>query len=512
MTIELFLGGVIMQFCKECGTKLKEGARFCPECGTSFGETTTDHHKGSTQDITTQSSTLNKPAENPFKKMTKKQKIMSSILVVAALLFFITYQVGSNLTSKESAIENLQEAIVKKDKDVLSKLLVSSDPRISLDKKSIDSFLGYINQNPAYLPALISGLERQADTLEEQEHEKAKTVSAIESNLEEYGGLLALKKSGKTALIFDKYRFHVQPFYINISTNYKDAKIYLNNKEIAKADSDDFNGEFGPYAPGEYTVKTEYKGDYATMSNEQKVNSYQNGGYIHVDLELEAMYVNADSNFSDAAIYVNGKDSGITADDFSDFGPVNPGVSLQAVKSFPWGEVKSEEVKVESGHSYYDLALNTNTADYFDSITDTIKEFQQSKSESLIALDSSKLLHSTEEYKTELNESIENLKENGYQYIGEGLNSITIDLDYSDIEFGEDTYHTTARYVSTFTGDWVYSSEPTEEDIADAKKETDTVYNYIDLVYDPESETWLVSSHSEDSWSFDIENGNEITF
>jgi uncharacterized membrane protein YvbJ len=501
-----------MKFCKECGHELNREATFCTDCGTPVSKPSSQGGAAPNQSA---SNVTGKPIENPLKKMTKKQKLITSIVAGIIVIFFIMFQVGSSLTSKETAIEKLETAIVNKDKKELANLIVSSDSRLKIDEKNVEGFLKYINDNPKYMSDLLEDLKKQAiliDSKKQDENSIKANGELFEEEYYESNQLLSLKQTGKSALVFDRYRFEIKPFFINVRTNYKGAKIYLNDKKIATTDSNDYVKEFGPYIPGTYSLKAEYAGDYAKMTSEKEINLFDYNGYADVELWLEAMYVSAESNFSDSKVYINGKDSGITVEEFDEFGPVSPGVKVQAVRSFPWGEIKSEEVGLESGKSYYELDLVPENNDYKATLKDMLKEYQKSKSESIIVLDANKLVHASADYKESLSEQISEWKEAGYKYHG-GLIDITIDMDYGEVRYDDEnqTYTTTVRYISNFKGDWTYGNE-TSEEITEAKKNESKVYNYVDLVYDNTAKQWVVEHHSEESWSFEIEDGEKIIF
>jgi uncharacterized membrane protein YvbJ len=504
-----------MKFCKECGHKIKNDVEFCSECGTSVFNTTSQNNTNRPTQLNTQTRPLIKQLENPIKKMTRKQKIIISIVAGIAVLFFFFFQIGSNVTSKETAIKNLESAIIEKDNELLANLIVSSDPRITVDEESVKSFLRFIDENPSYLSELMEEIDRQSRMLDVKNKSKnVKTASLEIYDLldDENGALLTLKKFGKTALLFNKYRFEIKPFFISIRTNYEGANIYLNDEEIATSDSREYYKEFGPLFPGIYNVRSEYTGEYATISAEQEINSFIYDGNIDVSLWLEAMHVSADSNYDDAKVFVNGKDVGLTVNEFNDFGPVNPGVSIQAVKSFPWGEVKSKEFSIESGKYNYKLDLVPNNSAFFGSIIEIIKEYQKSRSDSIIALDGTKLLHASESLNRDLNDDINRWKEKGYKYYG-NLTDIILDLDYSDIKYDDEsnTYNTKVRYISNFMGAWLVG-DVTEEEINKAKNTNKKSYNYIDIAYNLKTKKWIIEEHSERSWSFNIDNGKEISY
>lgn len=132
----------------------------------------------------------------------------------------VLYQIGSSLTSPEKTIEKLQTAIVEKDSKTLIKLITTKNPRLEIREKDMDGFIKFMDENPMYLSDLVGSFENQAIFIEKREN------TSFEDSL------LILKNTGQTAFVFDKYQFHIQPFYMNIATNYEGAKISLNVRKL----------------------------------------------------------------------------------------------------------------------------------------------------------------------------------------------------------------------------------------------------------------------------------------
>lgn len=482
-----------MKNCKQCGHPMKDGASFCPECGSPVSAALT----GNTNTHQTQKGR---------KRLTKQQKIMTAAVAIVAILLFAFYQIGANLTSKEKAIDNLQQAIAEKDEKALAKLIMSDDPRLEITEKNLAGLISYMDKNPKYLTDLTKELTKQAEKMDAQPENSVKASGTSDA-------LLTLKKTGKSLLVFDHYQFEIQPFYINVSTNYKDAVITLNGKEIATADSDEFQKEFGPYVPGIYKVKATYKDEYADLEHTETINSFEYGSYADVPLYLEALYVEFESNFEDAKIFVNGKDTKKTISELDAFGPVNPGVTIHLERSFPWGTVKTDEFKVSSDDTYAELYFEGANDDVKTNIAETIKTFQKSQSDGIIALDASKLSNVTIGYNEQKFADITSWKNSGLQYYGSGIKKIVVDLNSIEINYDteEKLYSASAKYVATFNGDWSYA-DSTPEAIAEMKQNEEILYTTVSLVYDEAANIWSVDDQDEGTWSFEVEEGKEFTY
>ncbi|MBU8906520.1 TcaA NTF2-like domain-containing protein [Desertibacillus haloalkaliphilus] len=258
-----------MNFCKECGTKLNEENSFCSECGTP---------------TTLSSATIpppnqQGPREAKVKKRSKKQKVVVSIISIIAILSIITYQVGAYLTSKEKVIETFEEAMIAQDTATLSTLITSEDPRLVIDGQTIEGLITFINQTPSYFNELMSDLHTQAAIIDEQTNDEI--ADGTNSN-EDY--LFTLKKSGKTAFLFDHYQLYIKPFYPTLHTNYENVTLSINDEDIATSHSDSFQQEFGPLAPGVHNVVAHYQSGDHDFTIEKMINSFDHGEYANVEL------------------------------------------------------------------------------------------------------------------------------------------------------------------------------------------------------------------------------------
>lgn len=67
-----------------------------------------------------------------------------------------------------------------------------------------------------------------------------------------------------------------------------------------------------------YTIKAKYSGEFANMENEQEINSFEYGEYVGNYLNLDALYVDVNSNFPDAQLIVNGKNTEMLVSDINE--------------------------------------------------------------------------------------------------------------------------------------------------------------------------------------------------
>ncbi|MBP1930153.1 zinc ribbon domain-containing protein [Ammoniphilus resinae] len=448
-----------MNFCKECGTKLQENYLHCPECGMALHSTANSENKESHAPISTQP--IEQPVTvSPKQPMGKKQK---RTLITLALLLIIAaglYQVGASLTDKDRVIKQFEEAIIKGDSEKVANLLSSEDKRLTIDGESIESFIKYFKDNPSSLNQTINILKEQSEQFDQEKENKIKAAVTNLFGSNNDTTFIALEKDGKKFLLYDNYDLRVKPYFLSVETNYPNTKIYLNDKEVAVSDQENFETELGPFLPGVYKIKAVHEGQFTTLQNEQDLELFSNDDFNYVDLYLEGQYTNVDVNFKDAKLLVNGKDTGLISGDGQSLGPVTFDGSnkIVAEKQFPWGPASSEEMPITEG--YLSLIINPATDSVKEDIMKSTNEFVQGWIESFNALDASKAQSISAEKRQLLEDYITKMKENQSKYKGV-KKSITFDLDsFSIWETRDGNYYAELIAQEEFS-EVVYSAEET---------------------------------------------------
>lgn len=96
-------------FCAECGTKNETDARFCENCGHKL-ETTTE----STVTVTHKDG---KSFLTKIKEMSKKNKVISIVVIMALVVLIATYLILNNMTKPEKIAEKFFNATMSYDVD-----------------------------------------------------------------------------------------------------------------------------------------------------------------------------------------------------------------------------------------------------------------------------------------------------------------------------------------------------------------------------------------------------------
>lgn len=315
-----------MNYCPKCGTQVREGQIFCSKCGYNLNTRQVDVSQNECP-IVYNNLQNNRPA------MDKNLKIGIISICAVAAVFIALFLLGSSLTKPSRVVSDFQKAVSSGNAKELSKILYCSDKRVSIDEKTVNPLLVYFKDNPSYINRLVQNLNNS---------------SADSKSL---GSVFILQNVGKKFLFFPDYRVVVKPAYIDVSTKISGVSFSLDSKNIGKSNTDNFNKEYGPYIPGEYNFSASYSGKYVNLHEPYKidlVSADNNKKAINALANLS--YLNISSEYSDAQLFVDGKDTGTKVKDAGNFGPLNSNSVVYAVASKDGQKIKSDTYTVGQGN------------------------------------------------------------------------------------------------------------------------------------------------------------------
>lgn len=479
-----------MQYCKECGKKLKEGAQFCNDCGAKIGSSTPN------QPVSTSSL-----ATTPKKPMSKKQKLTFIIAGLAAVLLFGLYKLGESLTSNERLITKFEEAVLENDEKALAKVLSSNNKKLVIDEKSVKGLIKYYKENPEIADETFESLKRQANILDAAEKAKQTDSDDLLEDVLFSGYFVNLEKDGKT-FIYDRYQINIDPVYLSLGTNFKDTELYIDGKKVGKATKPEFEATYGPYVPGLHKVEAKLKTDFIDLTTNETILFSQTEGKQQEDIYLEADQVAVDipEELADqkVALYINGKDVGVNLSESPTFGPVlMDGTMKMAVEAeFPWGKVKSEEVAIEDDYITPSFISKEMKETFMNSFHNYFTEW----ADAYTSLDPTKLTTTTPTLAQEIVSEATEEKEYGYGIQAKHTASYfnpEIDLEFYDDKW---TAYVEAKIIRDY--DYYYEDETPElEEMED--------YYQAQFSYDSKAGTWLIEN-VESSWGFDEESAIEM--
>lgn len=345
-------------FCQECGHPLNDGDVVCIECGTKV--------------IQTPSSSKRKSP------MTKKQKTYFSI-IGAIIVLLIGFSVWSNAYfSKESTSKRFTEAVGQKDTKALLNLIVHEDGSeiISIEAE-----------------ALVKLVDREG-----------------KRSIEDF---FSIQPHGKFWGIFQQHKVEMINQYAYFEGPLAPLTFQFNKETMKEEDRGDYFVLFGPLSPGIYDVETKFENEFGTglTTSEIYLSSYEGEhSWITVDLPISEVMFDI-GNYSAPAmkkvsVIVNEVEIPVDADGKTEaIGPIllDGSQTAKIIVEYPWGEITSEDMVIESEHQYITAevltkeleievanlllqfgeelakAKATNSIEVFTTITDTNKEIIQNQ-------------------------------------------------------------------------------------------------------------------------------------
>ncbi|MGH4123101.1 MAG: zinc ribbon domain-containing protein [Clostridium sp.] len=334
-----------MKFCTKCGHEVKEEKLFCTFCGNNLSKENINEDINETlnkiepeYDNNSTTITSEKSPVSNF-KVSKKSKIAMVLIAILIITVIAVVKVGNSLSDPNRLVTRFEKAVASNNVSDLATIMYSTDSRLKIDSKSITPLLSYFKSNPSYFNDVIQKLKEDALTPKD-----INSLSIASSNT------LTLASKGKTFFIFPNYKISIKPSFIDITTTVKDVTFSINNTQIGKSDTDKSTKQFGPYIPGTYSVLANYKGKYITLSKPYPVDLVStSNGISKLNVFDDMTYLNISSDYSDAQIFVDGKNVNVKVKDANAFGPIDSSTKIYATYVNAGKTLKSEEYSASNG-------------------------------------------------------------------------------------------------------------------------------------------------------------------
>lgn len=489
--------------CEKCGHLIKDNDKFCEKCGAPSPVS-----KAEAKPSTPKLAAAPKPKKEVDEKTQKQRKILAIIALVILVLGFGAYKVGESMTSRERIIDNFISAIAEKDPVEIAKFIKPSGPGMEVNEGTLKPLIDYMDENPSYLHKLTESIREQSENFGKSTDNDKKDRPAMSKN--EDSNIISLKKKGKKFLLYDNYQLEIKPFFIKVSTNYKDAVIFLNGKQVDVSDSENFTKEIGPLLPGLYTLKSVYTGEYTTIESEQKVELIvkkysEDSKIVSTRLDLNAKYIYINTNNYDANVVVNGKDIGLTAQEVNEngLGPVDDTTIIQLSKEFPWGNILTDEITAE-GSSQLKITMTPINNEVKDQIMGALNKFNVDAVNANEQRNAELVVNATANKMDSIRNSIENLFYYEKMYKG-FYQRAAFDLDSLRIYTENDIYKAKITVSEDYLSAYYYESEEIPE-----LEESTLIWEYT-LFYDITGKRWLINDNYR-KYSFSDNNIKEFNF
>lgn len=349
-----------MKFCTKCGKEVKEEQTFCTYCGNQLSNESTNKTQPIKQPIEetieeTKEETIGETKEETkeeinstielkeypkfYDKLTQKSKIVIAVVTVLIVAIVVVVFIGNSLSDPKKLETRFQNDVISNNTTDLANILYCNDGRLTVTSSNISPLLDYFKNNPSKYDEVIQNLNN--DVLRPKDISNLNIASS---------NTLTLTSVGKKFLLFPSYKINVKPSFVEITTTVKDVTFSINNNQIGKSDTDKSTKEFGPYIPGTYSILASYKGKYVTLNKPYPVDLMTtNNGIAKLSVFDDMNYLNITSDYPDAEIFVNAKDTNVKVKDAANFGPVDSSAKIYAINLVGGKTLKSGQYSATNG-------------------------------------------------------------------------------------------------------------------------------------------------------------------
>ena len=388
-----------MKYCSNCGNKIKKESSFCTRCGNdlreeTINETISEPVLESANDTPNDyidetanvpivptnesisepvnetisdptSDSTNEPISEPISalinesgsdqvvnsitispdenlksnlKSSKKVKALVLLFTVVLILVVAFINVCNSLTDPNKLVSRFEKDVASNNASDLVHILYTNDAKLKVDSQSIAPLLSSFKSNPTYYNKVIEDLKNDAII--------PKSINDLNITT---SNILTLTSKENFMLFLHNYKIIIKPCFVDITTAVKDVTFSINGTQIGKSYTDKFSKKFGPYIPGNYSISAKYKGKYVTLDKLYHLNLVSNNnGITKLNVLNNMKYLNIFSDYSNAEIFVDGKDANVKVKDARRFGPIDSSSKIYATYVAGGISLKSEEYSVSN--------------------------------------------------------------------------------------------------------------------------------------------------------------------
>ncbi|WP_054950902.1 TcaA 3rd/4th domain-containing protein [Numidum massiliense] len=352
------------------------------------------------------------PPTQPKKPMNKAIIWIAASVIVLIGVGFGLFKYGETLAAPANVVDEFEAAVKSKDAKALVGILESGDEKLKLSEKSLANFIKFLQKDKDAFDELLEHLQRQANHFDPKKDD----FPAEEEN--EHASI-NLKKSGKKWGVYDDYQLIVTPASLNVSSNLDNSDIFVNGKKAGKIKSRDKTLTVGPLLPGSYEIKAVVDGKLAKTEAKEKVTLFQmDRAKEEAKLSFDADFVTLRSEYADAEVYVNGKETDMTVKDAVDVGPLplDGTIAISIKKDYPWGTIESEPIKIEE--TFVDIDFYPISEKESNELMDFMNTHMKERFAALEKRDASKLTGVTKNYVQDIEKEIKKMKSDKKRFSG----------------------------------------------------------------------------------------------
>lgn len=453
-----------MNHCTECGAKRSEEQAFCTECGTPFTESALP-----LKPVEQSNSDVPPP---PLKKpMSKRTKIILSIVGGVFLVFFGMYQWLSSYYDPVKVLQEMDNAIMEGDSKAFLK-------HIEFDKKALlhkEEYFAYIQKH-----------EWKTVKPQLQEMLESKQKSTFDFTVQsDFGADLYRVKLKKKLGLFKTYTFRAIPSRFVVASTMEKTALTIDKKEF---NIDGLSSaEIAKIYPGTYQYEataTNLFGEFKQV-DEFSLGSPEEYEFI-VQFPTETYSIESDQ--MDATLFVNGKSTGKTLKELQQVGPFpdETEVKMHAEWKNPKGKVMKTKTVTQADaywdSIYFEFGYDEEVDEFAYSPGNHVINFRNAYEKALNSKDYRLIEPFIEEgsaAEKELKKFVADLEDLEFHY--EFTDNTVIDYEIT----GENTYTVTTRETFTYTHYEKGKDETTDYDREKVYhvKETDHGYKITKIEY-----------------------------
>lgn len=299
------------QFCTNCGHPIKEGARFCTHCGFPQNENVDEQATALAEQPEEKPLPIAAPNEairaNQAHRSRRNKWIYIPILVVVILAIAL-YYTGKSLSDPERTIQTFKNAVRQQKVHQLTTLIHTNED-IKVTNTQVRAMLSLFKNHPQVYSQILDSMEQTA------KNSNAKSVGRAHS-------LYYLGISGKKYFIFNNYQITANVFHPKVETNLKDMKVGITGVGQTKTASRATGN-----SPQTIMLNGVVPGYYSFFGQAKNMSLSKHRAILTSNdkITFTGIYIPVNSNIPEAELYVNGKDTGKTFSQLSEYGPFKKG-------------------------------------------------------------------------------------------------------------------------------------------------------------------------------------------
>ena len=315
-------------------------------------------------------------------------------------------------------------------------------------------------------------------------------------SIEDY---FSIQPHGKFLGIFQKHKVEMIDQYAYFEGPLEPLTFQFNKKVVKEEDRGDNFVLFGPLSPGIYDVETKFENEFGTDStaSETYLSSYEGDhSWITVDLTISEVMFEIDNYSAPAmkkvSVIVNEVEIPVDVDGMTEsVGPflLDGSQKAKIVVEYPWGEVASEDMMIESEHQY--LTAMVFTKEQETEVAKLLLQFGEELAKAKATKSINVFTAITDKNKEIIYEQMLDYYINNEMYYSGQMEQMSMDADV--VELLEDS---PSLYVNA---ELLYKEA--NYSLTDIPEFESQLYSYVfELTYDEQQKKWFINS--EENWGY----------